>query len=146
MKLCKLLFVSFLFYSCSSHYLSPYMSVDDAWKKTSSFSQIHDEGEQYKSPSEFEKDGGGDCDDFTPYMMSLIGRGELIVMSYDYTNDEGKRSQGFHTALLLDGQILEPQSYNTYLTLGDSVFHFREIIVWTYDEVMSVVTLGGLKR
>lgn len=107
------------------------MNVDEAWKQTDAFAYIREDVNYWKSPMEFEADGGGDCEDFAVYMMYLLGNESMLVLV------QGKTA--VHALVWYDGQIMEPQIYGAYVNNAVVV----EWIAWS--EAMGWATEGGRK-
>jgi hypothetical protein len=110
-----------------------HLALNEAWLKTSSYPYIDEDGEYWKSPIEFERDGGGDCEDFCVYLMYQLGnRSELVMIRYD---------MGYHAVVRWEGRYLEPQVYGLeYPARG-----LKIINAMNYGEVMDKATHGGAK-
>ncbi len=135
-----------LFSSCAPFYLNPkgyeppQLSMDEAWRKTASFAYMTDKGldEEFKSPIQFEADGGGDCEDFGAYMMYLMGKGEMAcLVAYD---DNGEIISA-HCGIIYDGKIIEPQRYGELVDMSKYTLHMS----LSYSYVMSRATQYGTK-
>lgn len=146
MKALVLALAVFTIVSCSPFgfnkvgYESPRMELPEAWMKTARHTYI-DEGDHrdyWKSPKEFEADDGGDCEDFSGYMLYLLGEGEAICVKY--TRDG---IDHYHCIIKYNGKYLEPQRYGRYYDIEEEQFTIYKIISW--DIVMSYITLYGIK-
>lgn len=104
------------------------MPLEEAWLIASAYEYQWEEVGYWKSPLEFERDGGGDCEDFAAYMMYLLGDESMMVVV-------GGR-WGDHALVWYGGRILEPQVYGMYV---DCIV--KEWVAWT--EVMGLATGGG---
>ena len=83
---------------------------NSAWVKTSNYKYISEGDAQYfKSPKQFESDGGGDCEDFTGHLMYYAGEGEAVFISYQ--KDGETRC---HCIMKYRGRYLEPQCFGRY--------------------------------
>lgn len=89
----------------------PY-DTDTAWWITSGYYPMVDYPEAiWKSPSRFEEDGGGDCEDFATYMIYLLGPKTNAQFVMVKLPDEDR----CHAAVELpNGSIIEPQVYHMY--------------------------------
>jgi len=128
-RLTAIIIFAILAVSCSSAILpSPYLDINTAWREVSSFEYTPDDGDYWKSPSEFLSDGGGDCEDFSTYFLYLVGPDSGASMAVLFLPD-----RGFHAVIeLLDGSLIEPQAYGYGWSGGSPL--------WTlsYDTVMSL--------
>lgn len=109
------------------------IDIDTAWKSTSNFRGIPDPpGGYWKSPAEFVADGGGDCEDFSTYLLYLLGPdsgAKMVIIKIP-----GYRV--FHAAIMLaDDTIIEPQVYGMTWDAAP---------LWTlsYDTVMRLAGNG----
>jgi hypothetical protein len=144
MKYIIYLAASFILFSCSSPFLintegysahGEGMSLEEAWKKTSQFTYMeNDENNYWKSPHEFEADGGGDCEDFCIYLMYLTGRGTLINCTvFPRTTT--------HYVVYIDGKYIESIIYHRIYS--KSRLTIIDEISW-YDTMLRA-TLAGVK-
>lgn len=106
----------------------------DAWRATAAFRYQAEDGalDYWKSPREFERDGGGDCEDFAAYMIYLLGpKASMAIVR--------NKSGGLHAMVLWEGDLLEPQMAGFMRTGGEPL--------WTlgYDYVMRRSTGAGSK-
>jgi hypothetical protein len=112
------------------------LSLEEAWERTTQYSYIWEESNYWKSPVEFERDGGGDCEDFAVYLMYLLGSESKMVIV------EGTQENVYHTLVWYRGRFLEPQIYRQY-SRGDRL----KIYSWgAWEEVMSIATASGMKN
>jgi len=138
MNFIVMVFASLLMVSCAGPFglnLKDYHNNTDilltAWEKTAQFKYIPDIIDYWKSPIEFESDGGGDCEDFAVYLMYLLGDESEFVGFM--------REDGLHAIVRYKGLLIEPQIFMT--TLSDV-----EIArVYSYREVMQRATFWGMK-
>ncbi len=129
-----------LLFSCSGilnsniiEYESPMLPLEEAWARTASFTYMQetDTWDYWKSPIEFERDGGGDCEDFATYMIYLLGPdAKMAVLNL---------GEGFHAVVWFEDKLLEPQHKNCYWT-GSGVHWLLD-----YDYVMRRATNSGAK-
>jgi hypothetical protein len=109
--------------------------LDVAWQKASIYKGIKEaSGRDYwKSPFEFISDGGGDCEDFSIYLVYLLGdKAEMVAISLD---------GDLHAIVRYDGLLIEPQIYGKYYdSKTTKIFE-----IWHYDYLMFYATLGGTK-
>jgi len=110
------------------------MDLDAAWKKIAAYTYSEENEEYVKSPKEFEKDGGGDCEDFAIYMMYLLGpESRIIVIS---------TSLGKHAIIKYDNKYIEPQIYGYYYDASSLVVLYS----YNYDYIMEAATDKGTKN
>jgi hypothetical protein len=128
-----------LFMSCSPFGLNPmgyevlHEDLDTAWQRVASMKYIPETGDYWKSPEEFFRDGGGDCEDFSIALLYLLGEGEM------YTYMDARI--GLHSIVKYRGRFCEPQVYGRYRPdPADSVRYIRE-----YDTVILRATIAGVK-
>lgn len=133
--------LALLLASCSSPfgsnelgYESPCLPLEEAWARAASFEYQHEDDtlDYWKSPREFERDGGGDCEDFAAYMIYLLGpKASMAIVR--------NKSGGLHAMVLWEGDLLEPQMAGFMRTGGEPL--------WTlgYDYVMRRSTGAGSK-
>jgi hypothetical protein len=147
MKYIVIVLLSCLVASCSPFGLNPkgYEKLDEnlsiAWGKTSSYKYISEaKGKQYwKSPKQFEADGGGDCEDFTGHLMYYLGEGEAIVVTY---KRDGK--EYCHCIVRLNGKYLEPQSIGKYYDLNE--LGWKIVDEYSWNEYMAMITDFGMRN
>jgi len=84
-----------------------YLSLDKAWIMTSQHEYMIETNDTWKSPEVFSTDGGGDCEDFAIYMVSLLGPGSYLAATVN------------HAVVYYDGQFIEPQTYGKYYAPGE---------------------------
>jgi len=122
--------------SCASPLVaSSFLDLDAAWQITCEFDRIPDPpGGYWKSPAEFEADGGGDCEDFATYLLYLLGPDSGARMAVISSPGPGAP---FHAIVqLADGTLIEPQIYHGYW--------IDAVPLWTleYNTVMHLATNG----
>ena len=116
-------------------YSSMAHDLEDAWRKTASFEYFADRIGYWKSPREFERDGGGDCEDFCTYLMYHLGeKSEMYIVRLN-----GR--EGNHAIVRFEGRFIEPQAYLTVYDRSD----FRVLESLDYAETMRRTTFFGLK-
>lgn len=113
--------------------ISPELPLEEAWQKMATFTYQFEETEYFKSPEEFEADGGGDCDDFAVYMVYLLGS-----KAYFVGIDRGDTN---HAIVEYRGEYLEPQTFGKYYDENS----LDIVTVMGYDEVMMQATMFGMK-
>lgn len=111
--------------------------LDQSWELTASFEYQHEYGDEdyYKSPREFERDGGGDCEDFCAYLMYLLGENSSMVKIYI------KQYDCYHTIVKYNGLYIEAQIYGKYYA-ADSLTIYNEK---EWHTVMNIATNNGTK-
>ncbi len=109
--------------------------LDTAWQQTAAFSYFIDTTNDWKSPKEFEHDGGGDCEDFAVHLMYYLGdTSSLYIVKL--------QSHGtYHAIVLYDGQYLEPQIFSRVYDPSE----FEIAYHLGYAATMLFVTNGGSK-
>ena len=113
------------------------MPLDDAWKIVSSYKYIEDGLNDWKSPNEFIKNGGGDCKDFCTYMLYLLGPdASIIVVHFPF-------SKNMHAIVYYHGQYIEPQAYNEFYPEYIIKMYFIE--EYSYYKIMFNVTGAGTR-
>ena len=129
--------LSILFVGCSPYqfnmcdYESPELPLMEAWRKTAAFSYIPDEEPYLKSPKQFEEDGGGNCGDFSVYMIYLLGpEASFVLFDQNGTN---------HAIVMYRDEFLEPQMVNYRYRLKEGTYSVR-----SYDDIMSYATGWGM--
>jgi hypothetical protein len=97
----------------------PYLEedLDIAWKKVSKFQYNNDPSGigYWKSPKEFEKDGFGDCEDFSAYMIYHLGKEASCVMVHLKKHPYNLN----HAIVFYKGRYIEPQKYGKYYAETD---------------------------
>jgi hypothetical protein len=135
-----LLTIPILFFSCANYMqdLDLYSIKDDAkfhkaWKETARFKRISDgETNYWKSPKEFLLDGGGDCEDFSTYLISILGKESSLVVI--------KSHNVLHAIVRYKDVYIEPQLYGAY---------YKDItILWelSYKDTMALSTNWNTKK
>jgi len=132
----KLFYISILFIcSCSPFFLNTQgyeyleMDLETAWKETASFRYIHEDVNYWKSPIEFERDGGGDCEDFSVYLVYILGEEASLVIIEN------------HAIVKYRGLYIEPQKYGRYLEIQEK----NILEIYDYYYVCSYSTISGSK-
>lgn len=94
----------------------PKPSFDDYWKRVSSQAYIVEPSGQdcWKSPAEFWRDGGGDCEDFAIALQALVGHGNVVVVPW------GVNGRELHALYELNGVYYDAESYRTVVSVLDS--------------------------
>jgi hypothetical protein len=126
--------------SCSPFYMN-YMGYEnlsmplgEAWIKTSGFRYLNENHAYIKSPFEFERDGGGDCEDFAIYMVYLLGpKASGIVI---------KAGEFRHMIVRYDNLYIEPQVHGMYY----DKYKLEIIEVLDYFLLMKYSTSMGTKK
>lgn len=128
--------VVFLLTSCSTDYEILDGKLGPAWVKTASYTYMEDTMPNalflsWKSPKQFEADGGGDCEDFATHLIYALGPEASAVVCNMYG--------GPHMIVYYDGMYIEPQNYgvvysNVYVTKR-----------YSYTEVMQYSTGFGTR-
>ena len=139
MKL-AMLALSIMFAGCSPFgfnpmgYDSPELDLDSAWKQTAVYQYQDEPGQYWKSPYEFERDGGGDCEDFAGYILYLLGEGDMVIV-------QKLDRDTLHALIKYRGQIIEPQTYRNY----PDISQYKIVGVYNYNTTMHYITNGGMK-
>jgi hypothetical protein len=109
--------------------------LDTAWRQTASYSYYLDTQNEWKSPKEFEHDGGGDCEDFAVHLMYYLGDSSTLYIV------KLKSHGTYHAIVRFDGRYLEPQIFNRVYDPDefDIAYHVG------YAATMLFVTNGGSK-
>ncbi len=116
--------------------------LDVAWKKTASFKQQEVIGNYWRSPYEFELLGGGDCNDFSGYLIYHLGKAascRIVRML-----DTGR----VHAIVEYKGEFLESQVYGMKYSRSDFISYSYLSIdgnivtsgYLSYDKVMEEAT------
>jgi hypothetical protein len=111
-----------------------------AWVITASYQYIGEtKGVQYwKSPKQFESDGGGDCEDFTGHLMYYAGEGEAVLVSYQ---ENGETI--CHCIMKYRGRYLEPQTVGTYYDID--AMGWKIIDTYSWNDYMAKITDFGTR-
>jgi len=111
-----------------------------AWSKTSSYKYIAEgKGNQYwKSPKEFEVDGGGDCEDFSGYLMYQLGEGDAVIVTYQR---DGKSI--CHCIIRYRGKYLEPQIFDHWIE--PELIGWKIVETYSWTEYMAKITDFGTR-
>lgn len=112
------------------------MDLDTAWRQTASYKYILDSRNYWKSPREFEADGGGDCEDFAIHLMYHLGETSALYVV------KLKGQSTYHAIVYYNGQYLEPQIYNRVYDPAEFSFAYT----LSYAKSMFFVTSGGSKH
>ncbi|MDX9827770.1 MAG: hypothetical protein RBT73_08475 [Spirochaetia bacterium] len=105
-----------------------------AWSEVASNKYYYDFGEYWKSPSEFDSKGGGDCEDFAIALVYRLGREASSVCVMESDGD-------FHVIVKYRDRFLEPQRLGMYYEKKD----LNILWIMDYDKTMSISTLWGVK-
>lgn len=110
--------------------------LDEVWPFVASFEYQWDYDNYWKSPTEFEKDGGGDCEDFATDLIYYLGdeSSAILVRFPGWENT--------HVIVKYRGLYLEPRGVNHYYNRSE----FEQILTWSYNEIMHFTTDGGTKN
>lgn len=132
--------LAMLFMSCSPFGLNPmgyeilHEDLDTAWQRVASMKYIPDPENYIKSPREFFRDGGGDCEDFCVALMYLLGPdSSLMVIELDGVE---------HGIIYYAGMYIEPQEYKRTYQPDKA----NPIAIFGYDEIMESATNYGRKH
>lgn len=126
------------FYNNKLNYNSPKMDLNSAWIDTSKYNRIPDKDQftDIKSPIQFEKDGGGDCEDFSGHLIYELGEGSIIWVYI-------KSKNANHCIVKYRDSYIEPQIYGEYINLDS--FGYIFVMEISYDVAMAYMTNGGSK-
>jgi len=106
--------------------------LDESWRRVSAMAYTTEDEGYFKSPKEFFKDGGGDCEDFAAALVYLLGRdASMIAIGTE---------EPYHAIVLYRGEQIEPQIYGRYFRPARPI-----VDSWSYDEVMRMATNYGTK-
>jgi hypothetical protein len=111
------------------------LDLETAWRKTAAYRYFPDAPNDWKSPKEFEHDGGGDCEDFATYLMYQLGDESAM-----YLVKLGSPKK-YHAIVLYNGRYLEPQVYKRVYDPSE----FEVILRLGYAATMLMATNGGSK-
>ena len=106
--------------------------LNEAWQETAKFIYVKEPKGQneWKSPIELKKDGWGDCEDFSSYLIYQLGpKSELVGIIRAGTEDS---RDNIHAIVYFEGKYLEPQKYNKYYIKNN----FELVWTMSYDAVM----------
>ncbi len=111
-----------------------------AWARTSSYKYIAEEngGQCWKSPKQFEADGGGDCEDFVGHMLYYLGEGEAVLVTWP----DGDKVT-CHCVVKYRNEYIEPQIYDRHL--NPEAFGWKIIKTYSWSEYMSKITDFGTR-
>ncbi|MGV0982610.1 MAG: hypothetical protein ACOYB0_09635 [Polynucleobacter sp.] len=112
-----------------------HQELSKAWPFTASFSYQEDYSNYWKSPAEFEEDGGGDCEDFATDLMYYIGKPSSAVEILFHGDTVTHMIVEYH------GLYLEPRRVGKYYSRKE----FAIIDTWDWDAAMRKCTLAGQK-
>lgn len=117
----------------------PYIEepLESAWRACAAFHYYPDvdAADSWKSPREFERDGGGDCEDFAVFLTYHLGR-EAAVLGVRMNN-----SETLHAIVEYRGELIEPAIYGRKYK-PESMTVLRR---YSYDEAMAISTANGTK-
>ena len=109
--------------------------LDTAWRQTAKYSYFLDTRNEWKSPKEFEQDGGGDCEDFAAHLMYYLGDASSMYIV------RLKSQKTYHAIVRYDGRYLEPQVFKRVYDPSE----FEVAYHLGYTATMLFVTSGGSK-
>ena len=145
MKYLLAVVAALVFASCSpfglnvAGYAEKAESLDIAWAKTSSYAYIPEDKNHWKSPKQFEEDGGGECEDFSSHLLYSLGEGEAVTVSFYQQSEKAD-----HCIVRYRGKYIEPQCYNEYIDIEKRGW----VVVdeYTWEEVMATITRHGTRK
>ena len=109
--------------------------LESSWKYVASFEYQDDPEGYWKSPMEFERDGGGDCEDFATDLMYYLGpESQLYIVKLNWFDD-------YHAIVYYNGRFIESEVYGMYY--DESEFIIEQ--VFSYQDVMQGATDFGRK-
>ena len=109
--------------------------LESSWKYVASFEYQDDPEGYWKSPMEFERDGGGDCEDFATDLMYYLGpESQLYIVKLNWFDD-------YHAIVHYNGRFIESEVYDMYY--DESEFIIEQI--FSYQDVMQGATDFGRK-
>ena len=74
--------------------------LESSWKYVASFEYQDDPEGYWKSPMEFERDGGGDCEDFATDLMYYLGpESQLYIVKLNWFDD-------YHAIVYYNGRFI----------------------------------------
>jgi len=138
-KLIVLLALTIPLISCEPYYnnlqgytYGQHLSLNEAWAKVSAMAYMRDTtGDYWKSPVEFYRDGGGDCEDFSGALMYELGEKASVAIVRMYG--------AYHMIVKWEGRYLEPQAQGLYYPTVNIVSTLN------YADMMRNCTNGGAK-
>ena len=104
-----------------------------SWRIVSSHKYIPDNNDYWKSPIEFERDGGGDCEDFAIALVYRLGQESSMVFIRTATN--------VHALVEWHNFYVDPQIFMSFYR----VENIKIIRVYNYDDTMKEATRWGTK-
>ena len=125
--------------SCSPFGLNPmgyevlHEDLDTAWRKVSAMKYIPEDGNYWKSPVEFFRDGGGDCEDFAIALVYLLGPDSKSIRIY--------WPPYYHFIVEYDNKYIEPQCYGYEYFPSDITI----VNTFSYSYSITMATVTGLK-
>jgi hypothetical protein len=140
MKISMAILLSLLLASCAPFGFNPmgyevlHEDLDVAWPKVAAMKYQDDPDGYWKSPAEFFRDGGGDCEDFATALIYLLGP----EASFVGINVNGIR----HAIVKYIDFYIEPQGYKYYY----SPTELDIIIIYSYAFIMRYSTSWGNKE
>ena len=109
--------------------------LESSWKYVASFEYQDDPEGYWKSPMEFERDGGGDCEDFATDLMYYLGpESKLYIVQMN-------GMESYHAIVFYDGNFIESEMYGIYYTMDD----FLISGIYSYKDAMQWATKYGSK-
>ena len=145
MKYLLAVVAALVFASCSpfglnvAGYSDKAESLDSAWAKTASYTYIPEGHAHWKSPKQFEADGGGECEDFSGHLLYSLGEGEAVTVAF-YQNGE----RFGHCIIRYHGKYIEPQCYGEYIDIEKRGWVIVDEYSW--QEVMATITQHGTRK
>lgn len=117
----------------------PYLEEEllSAWKICAAFTYYSDGNRDYwRSPKEFERDGGGDCDCFSAWLVYHLGKNASLAVVQMNGHEK------YHAIVFYNGVYVEPQTYLFFY----GGYEFTLIRTYSYDEVMMIATANYSKN
>lgn len=139
MKYAAIVLSLFALASCSpfalgSEYSESNMDLMQAWANTASYEYSINNEAYFKSPIEFEADGGGDCEDFAAHLIYQIGpKASMVIVKFP---------EWRHAIVKYEGMYIEPQYVGT--VYFESSLNITA--VYDYWETMAFCTMLGTKN
>jgi len=142
MKTFFFIIASAILVSCGSFGLNPmgyeilHEDLDTAWARVAAMEYQDDPEHYFKSPTEFFRDGGGDCEDFAAALVYLLGpEAEYVAITSTHPPNE-------HMIVRFQERYLEPQNYQYYYPSE----YIDVIYVRSHSWILCEATWWGIKH
>lgn len=119
----------------------PYLEepIDKIWIESSRLKYYREFKDEWQSPKETEKRGGGNCRDICVYMIYHLGKDAVLLTGRKYAN--GLIHDKQHAVVRYHGVIYDAVEYGKIYGTNDFVIEFEN----SYDAVMKLSTAMNTK-